>query len=250
MRRSYTIWFAAALAAVTAPATATAQPSVVLDRACYQQSDSIIETGSGFAPRSQVTETWTFLDALTGAVLEPPFEQAPPPVTTDARGRFRRSLLGPQLVRGSDRSERVTSTFTDQANPVGKPAVVGWTLTRTVVKVPAWRDRRANPRQRMLVDTFGWAQPGATLWAFYYFRDRPWREPTKRVRIGRLRADDPCGRLRKRVRQFPFRRVRQGIWGVYFTTSAVGPGPVEIDYISLRVRVGPRPDSQHRAPTA
>jgi len=182
---------------------------VAFDAACYSTGDPIAQTGRGFTPNRDVAESLSLFDQRTGRVLRTLFA---PLVTAGPQGEFFRRARAPALARRNDRREGAISTFTDQADP-DNTAVVQWTLSDWFVDIRAWVRGRGKPRGHMVVDAYGWTFLDPTLWAHYFRRG----SLVKTVRIGTLTG--PCRDLRKRVRQFPFRRVRPGIWSVFFSTT-------------------------------
>jgi hypothetical protein len=207
------------LAAAAAPAQAPppAAASVTLDRTCYAPGDTITQTGRGFTPNAQVLETVTLLPPGGGSALG----TLSATHTADAAGNYTAQMRAPRLARASDRTEIAGSAFTDQAtvppggaNPPLGPTVV-WTLSAWDIRIAQWANRTADPARSMTIDTFGWTVDGPTLYAHYYRGTRHVRT----VRLGALTG--ACGNLRKRVRQFPFRRVKAGEWRVFFSGTAV-----------------------------
>jgi len=198
--------------AVAAPGQAAANPTVSTDRPCYSPGELFSETGSGFAPGAQVSETVSIRTA-DGSNL-PLASGVVPPVTTDAQGGFGRRLQAPDLVRPDDRRELLVGTFADLAAPQ-TPLFVAppWTLSAWDVRISAWAGHKANPRRSMIVDTTGWTVLGPNLYSHYYRGSKL----VKDVKVGRLTG--ACGDLRKRVRQFPFHGVRPGRWTVYFSDT-------------------------------
>lgn len=207
---------AATLLVLAAPSVAAAQvppatpPAVTLDAKCYTPGDPVAETGSGFAPGSQVSETVSLLAGTTplGTLLAPV-------ITVGQDGRFARVLKAPDVMRRTDRRETAASAYADQADPT-KSAVVQWTLSQWIVNVPEWNNSSiAQPRRKMTVDAAGWTNLGRSLYA-HYFRGST---EVKSVKLGALTGD--CKDLKTRVRQFPFKNVKPGRWTVYFSTTAV-----------------------------
>ena len=214
---------AAALLALAAPSLAVAQvpptpptatAAVTLDAKCYTPGEPVTETGSGFTPGGQVQESLALLseDTTPLATLLAPIVAAGPD------GTFTRRLKAPDLMRDNDRRELATSAYADLTDPQGKSASVQWTLSAWFVDVPEWNTARValgDPRRKMTVDAYGWTNLGPSLYAHYYRGSTQVRS----VKIGALTGD--CKTLRKRVRQFPFKAVKPGLWTVYFSTTAL-----------------------------
>jgi hypothetical protein len=197
-----------ALTLVLAPAAPAAE--VTFDRSCYSPGEAITQTGTGFTPGGDVAESLALVDPRTSRILWRGFA---PPVRTGGQGEFSTRIAAPRLARRGDRREQALSTFTDQTDPQNKVAFFQWTLSDWDLRITPWDRGRARARRTMVIDTYGWTSAGSSLYAHYY-RGRSLR---KSVRLGGLGG--PCGDLRKRVRQFPFRGVRPGRWTVYFSAT-------------------------------
>ena len=191
----------AAVAALAVPGAAQAA-DVHLDRSCYSPGDVVTETGSGFSPGAGVLE----MLSLGTRTLQAPM------VTTDDQGAFNRQLRAPDLGNDVARQEMAFASFTDQANP-STPVLAQWTLSAWDVSIKEWAGHVAHPGRSMTVDTYGWTTASGPLYAHYY------RGTThiKTTRIGTTTG--PCGNLRKRVPQFPFKRVKAGRWSVFFSPT-------------------------------
>jgi hypothetical protein len=192
------------------PVQASAAPEVRLDRACYSPQEAITQSGSGFTPGAEVYESLTLADPKTGRPL---WRGTAGPVIPDSQGAFVNRIAAPRLARRRDRRELAFSSFNDQSDPQNKFAFVQWTLSAWDIEIAAWARRRGKTRGTMVIDTYGWTSEGPTLYAHYYRGGRL----IKVVRVGTLGG--PCGDLRKRMRQFPFRGVRPGRWTVYFSAT-------------------------------
>jgi hypothetical protein len=199
----------AAVAALAVPGAARAA-DVQFDRSCYAPGDAVTETGSGFTPGADVLE----MLSLTSLKLAPQGNFQAPMVTTDDQGAFTRKLRAPALGTQSDRQEIAMSSFTDQANP-SAPVFGQWTLSAWDVSIKEWAGHAAHPGRSMTVDTYGWTTASGTLYAHYY------RGTTflKSTRIGATTG--PCGDLRKKMPQFPFKRVKAGRYTVFFSPTQV-----------------------------
>lgn len=203
-------WAAGAMLAAPGQAHGAPGPTVALDRACYSPGEPITQTGSGFGTGSGIAENLSLLDPANDEVLA---TLLAPPVTTDLEGSFIRRIRAPRLAHRTDRRERAVSTFTDQADPANTWTSVQWTLSSWELEIEEWAAGNVKPGGAMTVDAYGWTSAGSSLYAHYYRG----RTPVKHARLGALTG--ACGDLRRRVRQFPFRRVRPGRWTVFFSTT-------------------------------
>lgn len=216
----------ALLAAMGLAATNAGAASVTLDRSCYSPGDTVTETGAGFSPNGGVGENLSLIEG-NGSITT---LQAPD-VTADANGAFTRMLKAPNLVSARDRTEKAIGGFTDQIlGPAAAPAATSWTLSQWAGSIPEWFKKVGDPSKSMLVDTFGWTTAGTTLYAHYY------RATTfvKAVKLGALTG--PCGNFKRRVKQFPFKKVKAGEWSIFLsTTSALNKG--SDPWIKFKARV-------------
>jgi hypothetical protein len=199
-----------------APPVAPPGATVSFDQKCYTPGDAMVQTGRGFAPNVQVLQIAAFTPIGGTTVLRSLSVTVP----TDAAGNFALQIRAPQLSRPSDRSEQALSIFTDPA-VVSDPSLAGngptveWTLSGWSVKIPEWASRTGDPARSMTVDTYGWTGGHANLYAHYYRGSTRIRS----VKIGALTG--PCGNLKKKVKQFPFKGVKAGEWRVFFSDTAV-----------------------------
>ncbi|HEY7010613.1 MAG TPA: hypothetical protein VH395_16810 [Jatrophihabitantaceae bacterium] len=194
---------------------AAAAGTVTVDRSCYSPGDPITETGAGFSPTAGVLEV---LSLIRLSSSNPLASLQAPLVTTDSAGGFSRQLRAPKLVSARDREEIAMASFTDQALGDAAPLVTAqWTLSAWATEIPEWRKSvsAADPAKSMLVDTYGWTTAGKNVYAHYY------RGTTfvKAVKLGALTG--PCGNFKKRVKQFPFKKVQAGEWSVFISSSAI-----------------------------
>jgi hypothetical protein len=200
----------ALLAAMGLAAANAGAATVTFDRSCYSPGDTVTETGAGFTPSGGVAENLSLVEG-NGSITN--FHA--PDVTADANGAFTRMLKAPNLVSTRDRTEMAVGAFTDQAlGPDTLPVATFWTLSAWAGSIPEWHKKVADPSKTMLVDTFGWTTAGKTLYAHYY------RATTfvKAVKLGALTG--PCGNFKKRVKQFPFKKVKAGAWSIFLSTSS------------------------------
>jgi hypothetical protein len=188
--------------------------TVALDRACYAPGDVVTETGAGFSPAAGVLEDLS----LIGRTGSPVASFQAPVVMSDANGSFTRGLRVPKVGSDRDRREVALSAFTDQAlGSASPPVTIQWTLSSWGTEIPEWSKRisLADPSKSMLVDTYGWTTAGRSVYAHYY-------RATTFIRTAKLGAlTGPCGDFKRRVRQFPFKKVKPGEWSVFISTSAV-----------------------------
>jgi hypothetical protein len=201
----------ALLAAVGLAAANASAATVALDRSCYSPGDTVTETGAGFSPNGGVGENLSLIEPGGGITT---FQA--PDITADANGAFTRMLKAPNLASDRDRTEQAASGFSDQVLGPGAPpvAATAWTLSAWAASIPEWFKKVGDPSRSMLVDTFGWTTAGKTLYAHYY------RATTfvKAVKLGALTG--PCGNFKKRVKQFPFKKVKAGAWSIFLSTSS------------------------------
>jgi hypothetical protein len=195
-----------AVAAVAAPAFAIADPTIQADRPCYVPGQQQHLTGSGYEPNKEVTLSYNQSGphgngTRTGTT------------TADGAGNINAFFKTPDLASSDDTQETVNlgAFSTDLAQgPTAPP--LGTTQFRTSILdalVPAWESRKGSPRR--MTTFYGWgfeAVGGKTLYAHYVLRGKL----RKTVAIGRLSG--PCGDVKKRGRQFPFRPVRAGDYKV------------------------------------
>ena len=198
----------AALAAAAIPSAAHAA-SAQTDHACYSPGEIVTETGSGFTPNTEVTESLALLSPASGRA----WSFRAPPLTTDDQGAFVRRLHAPDLQDAGDRQESALAALTDQANP-SAPVIARWTLSDWTLRIREWSDHVAKPGRQMTIDTYGWTTESGTLYAHYYRGTTP----LKSVRIGATTGD--CGNLKKKVPQFPMKKVKAGEYTLYVSRTA------------------------------
>jgi hypothetical protein len=208
---------AAVLGALAAlPSGAAAAPTLRTDRPCYTPGQPIVLTGAGYTPGGQVI----VLAALAADGGQSSSYPLGAPAVADAAGALDARVRAPDLASPRDLRERLTITANDQvrakAQPPLPPAEQSGTAEVTLsawgVAVRAWIDGRGDPRASSDLIALGW-EPFRRIYAHYFLRGRRVRS----VRIGAVRG--PCGDLRARIRQFPFRPVPAGSWTVYFSPT-------------------------------
>jgi hypothetical protein len=203
-----------ALAAL--PSGAAAAPTLQADRPCYTPGQPMVLTGGGYTPGGQVV----FLAALAGDRGRSDALPLGSPFAAGPAGALNARVAAPDLATERDLRETLTITASDQvragAQPPLPPAEQSGTVTVTLstfgLGVRAWIDGTGDPRASTDLVAVGW-EPFRRLYAHYFLRGRRVRS----LRIGALGG--PCGDLRARVRQFPFRPVRAGTWTVYFSPT-------------------------------
>jgi hypothetical protein len=209
---------AVVLGAIAAlPSTAAAAPTLHADRACYTPGQPILVTGGGYTPRGQVI----FLATLRGDRVTTSFPLGSP-LTTDAAGALSARLAAPDLGSDRDIREQLTISANDQARAMVQPplppaeqsGIVQVTLSQWALGVRAWVDGTGDPRASTDLVAVG-CEPFRRIYAHYFVRGTRVRS----VRVGAVSG--PCGDLRRRIRQFPFRPVPAGIWTVYFSPTRV-----------------------------
>jgi hypothetical protein len=211
---------ASALAALGAlgalPAAAAAAPTLQADRPCYTPGQPIVLTGGGYTPGGQVI----LLAALAGDRGRSDALPLGSPFAAGPAGALSARVAAPDLASDRDLRETLTITANDQARanaqpplpPAEQSGTVRVTLSTFGLGVRAWLDGTGDPRARTDLIALGW-EPFRRVYAHYFLRGRRVRS----VRVGALRG--PCGDLRTRIRQFPFRPVRPGTWTVYFSPA-------------------------------
>lgn len=214
----------AALAAAAIP-TGAGAAVVQTDHACYSPGEAVTETGSGFTPSTDVVENVALISPRSSNF----WNFTTPTITTDAQGAFTRKLRATTIQDAHDREEMATGAFTDQANP-SIPVFVNWRLSDWAVQIKEWSGHAAKPGRSMTVDTYGWTSEAGTLYAHYY------RGTThlKSVRIGATTG--ACGNLKKRVPQFPFKKVPAGEYTLYISRTA-SFDKVHDSWLRLKARV-------------
>ncbi len=195
------VWVLAALLA--APAAASADPSIAVDRPCYaspaQRADTVRLTGSGFAPNSPYTVT---LDGqpLGGATG-----------TTDAAGNLAGSFAPPAPPVGVREAAHVLA--------VQQGDVAASTPFSVARLLAAFTPAAGDPsRLRVRFEVVGFGLSGATAPPVYLHYVRPDGRPLWTVKLGT--ASGPCGSLTadRPRRLFPF-AARGGSWRLQFDTA-------------------------------
>jgi hypothetical protein len=213
-----------AAAALAAPATAVAAPTIKADLPCYYPGQPIALSGAGYTPGGDVGLSFQLAGARGNNTVA-----SKDPLKADAAGGIGASLPAPDLASDSDLRETVTVTATDPANVFGTTQFL---LTAVGVRVAPWFGGRGNPRALTTFKVVGW-EPLRKIYAHYFLKGRR----LKTVEIGSVSG--PCGDLTKKLRQFPFRPVPAGRYTIRFSGSRVFDP--EGFWIGYRDVVVPRP---------
>jgi hypothetical protein len=188
----------AALVAIAAGAAgAQAQAMLSTDTRCYQETQEVIVSGSGFAPSSVVTIS------RDGKPLGS--------TQTDANGAFRNKFDTPELPR--DVRERL---YEISATDSTSTALTTYRATRISA---SFRPLDGNPstlKVRFSVYGFGLVQRGAPVYLHYV---RPGGTAARTIRLGT--ATGVCGAIKrtKERRLFPF-EAATGLWILQFDTRS------------------------------
>jgi hypothetical protein len=194
-----------AAAALVAPATAAAAPTIRADLPCYFPGQTIALSGAGYTPGGDVGLSLQLAGARGSNTV------TKDPLTADAAGGVAASVPAPDLASDSDLRETVTLTAGDPANVFGTTQFL---LTAVGVQVTPWFSGRATPRALTTFKVVGW-EPLQKVYAHYFLKGKRLRS----VEIGSVSG--PCGDLTKKVRQFPFHPVPAGRYTIRFSGSRV-----------------------------
>jgi hypothetical protein len=192
-----------AAAALAAPATAAAAPTINADLPCYFPGQPIALSGAGYTAGGRVGLTLQLAGPRGNNTV------APNPLTADPAGGIAGKLPAPELASDSDLREMVTLTAND---PSATSATTQFLLTAIGVQVTPWFSGRANPRALTTFRIVGW-EPLRRVYAHYFLKGKR----LKTVEIGAVSG--PCGDLTKKLRQFPFRPVPAGHYSIRFSGS-------------------------------
>jgi hypothetical protein len=197
----------AVVAATFAAPAASAAPTLSTDRECYgADRDTVALSGSGYTPGGAIT----LLFGGRGQFL---IREA----TADASGAFAFKLPAPTLeTLGYTDMFRAPMTVTATDETQDQFAAAEVTLTGYDVYVKPWATMgpaAGRPRHMTVFDALGWTTLGDRLYAHYLRGGKLVRT----VRLGSLTG--PCGDLRVRMREFPFRPVPAGRYRVQFDTT-------------------------------
>lgn len=209
--RTLSILPAAAGLLLLAPAVAPAA-TLSTDTRCYQETQDVIVSGSGYRPNSFVTVSRE--------------GRAVGSATTDASGSFRRRLSTDELPR--DRRE---SIYDLAATDGTATAVTRYRLSRVFADFAPGKGDPQSLRVRFKVNGFSLLKRRATVYLHYVDPDGDAR---RTIKLGR--ADGTCGKI-KRTRKrllFPF-DAQRGKWILQFDTrKEYGKPGKNADFIWVR----------------
>jgi hypothetical protein len=188
---------AALVTAAAGAASASADATLSTDTRCYQETQEVIVSGTGFLPSSVVTITRD--DEILGSTQ------------TDANGAFRNKFDTPELPE--DVRERLYSI---SATDITNTAQTTYRSTRIFA---SFRPRTGNPstlKVRFSIFGFGLVQRRAPVYLHYV---RPDGKPERTIKLGT--ATGVCGAVTqtRERRLFPF-DAGKGVWILQFDTRA------------------------------
>ena len=188
---------AALVTAAAAAPSAIAAATLTTDTRCYQETQEVIVTGTGFEPSSVVTITRD--DEILGSTQ------------TDATGSFRNKFDTPELPE--DVRERLYSI---SATDITNTAQTSYRATRIFA---SFRPRTGNPstlKVRFSIFGFGLVQRRAPVYLHYV---RPDGTPQRTIKLGT--ATGVCGAIpqTRERRLFAF-DAGKGVWILQFDTRA------------------------------
>ena len=188
---------AALVACLTGAAGAHAAALLRTDTRCYQETQEVIVSGTGFAPSSIVTIS------RDGEVLGS--------TQTDAAGAFRNKFDTPELPQDvRERLYRISATDSTSS------AETSYRATRIFA---SFRPRKGDPstlKVRFSIFGFGLVQRRAPVYLHYV---RPGGRVARTIRLGT--ATGVCGAIAqtRERRLFPFEAAK-GVWILQFDTRA------------------------------
>lgn len=188
---------AALVACATGAAGAHAAALLTTDTRCYQETQEVIVSGTGFAPSSIVTIS------RDGKVLGS--------TQTDAAGAFRNKFDTPELPQDvRERLYRISATDSTSS------AETSYRATRIFA---SFRPRMGNPstlKVRFSIFGFGLVRRRAPVYLHYV---RPGGRVARTIRLGT--ATGVCGAIAqtRERRLFPFEAAK-GVWILQFDTRA------------------------------
>jgi hypothetical protein len=194
MPRFLALALACAASLVAAPAAFAA--TLTTDSHCYQETQEVVLSGTGYAPMSTVNVS---LDStLLGAAQ------------TDVHGAFQRKFATPELPPGH-REDVHTLTATDALNL----ATTSYRSTKVFADFSPGSGDPTRLRVRFNVFGFGLARPRAMVYLHYVRRSTD--EARRTIELGRVRGT--CGVIEqtKLLKLFPFAPAR-GTWILQFDT--------------------------------
>lgn len=186
------------LVALTLAATPTLTPALP----CFSVETGVEVVGTGWTPNAQVRLT----SSVNGETVRTDT------VTADLNGNL---TFNPGAATGGATRERIDLAGQDLTHPELQ-ATTRFTLSWFGPFFAPWNTNgpaRGRPGKVGTIEASGYLDEiGQSLYAHYTLKG----EQMGTVRVGKLKA--PCGQLKKRFRQFPFKRVRRGTYSVYFDT--------------------------------
>lgn len=185
------------LAALMGGVSSASAATLATDTRCYQETQEVIVTGTGFLPSSVVTITRG--DDILGSTQ------------TDANGSFRNKFDTPELPE--DVRERL---YQISATDITNTAQTSYRATRIFA---SFRPRTGDPstlKVRFSVFGFGLVQRRAPVYLHYV---RPDGKAARTLKLGT--ATGVCGAITqtRQRRLFPF-EASQGTWILQFDTRA------------------------------
>lgn len=185
-----------AVAGALALAPAASAATLTTDSRCYQETQEVVLTGSGYAPQSTVTVTRDGRPLGTAKA--------------DANGGFQRKFVTPALS-GSRREASYELSATDTLTT----AIVHYRATKVFADFSPGSGDPRRLRVRFSVFGFGLARPRASVYLHYVRRSTG--RVRRTIRLGSARGS--CGVIRRtRLRHlFPFDPER-GTWILQFDT--------------------------------
>lgn len=218
MSRMLALLAVTAVAGITTVAVAQAAPTLELDRACYMPGQTMTVTGGGYRPNGDVMVTfgWEGRHGRDSGWID---------TRADANGEIFARLDAPGLASSRDLFEdgvALGSNLQREGEPPLDPSnAVSFGLSELAVLNRDWGANRVDPRRRSTFSFRGFQAAGPVVYAHYVRRGRL----VKTVRMGATRG--PCGDLRVRIRQFPFRPVPAGSYTVVFDGARAWPNSTD-----------------------
>jgi hypothetical protein len=183
----------AALGAVLAtlvPAAGAHAGAVTLDRSCYVEDSTMVATGSGFKPGSQLT--------LSG-------DGASQTATADESGAFQVSVKVPGNPSIAARPSSIVS-YTLNVQDAGD-AAQNTSVGYQVANYAAERGQSSSPRKKRMWYFSGF-EPGKPIYAHFRYHGRTQAD----YRMGT--AQGPCGTLSRRAPGIVARHLKAGRWTI------------------------------------
>lgn len=186
----------AALGVLTSlvPAAAAQAGTVTLDRPCYVEDGTMVATGSGFAPNSDLT--------LSG-------DGAFATAVADANGNFSVPVQVPTNPSIDAKASSIV-TYTLKVEDFNDASQTT-TVTYQVVNFAVDRGTARSPKTKRTW-AFSGFPTGSTIYGHFRYGGRT----VSNYRFGT--ATGPCGLLKTRARGIPVRRIRTGTWTVQIDT--------------------------------